>query len=1216
MTHSEANTSAADLATDDPHELAVAVLGGQIRQLTNRRIDLPANMILAALVSFTFWSVYPLWVHITWLALFTSVIVCRFLIRRRYITTAPAASEARRWGRRLTIGAFATGCLWGLTGAAVVLTADTIHQVFIVFMLGGMAAGGVVSHAAYMPTMLAFAVPTTVPVAVALLARGDTVQMQMGLMLAIFIATLIVSGRDINRFIIESLRIRLRQAILLDKLRVSEASMAQAQQLGKIGSWEIDVPSGTGTCSAETYRILGVDPASFKPSFESMLERVHPDDRAAVMLDRPRQSTSGFSVGADFRLRMDDGSIKYVHEFSQASFDKNGCALKVTGIIQDISERKKIESALQFSNTLLRSEMEASPDGILVVTPDRKIVSFNQRFATMWHLPLADMTSEVDKHVFNKVVAAIKDSEGFRSRVEYLHQHPDEQGFEEYETLDGRFIERHSSTLTGPNDAILGRVWYFRDITERKKAAISLAYRDNILHAITLCVAQLVAGKTLEASLPGALKILAEALDVDRTIVFKQSLDGPAVAILASWQRDDVPTLVQDVLAAYPGEADTIGARFAPLARGEPLVTLPGEAPGFFEEILRGMNVQSNLLVPITVSGHYWGNIAIDDCRAPRRWSHVEIDSLTTLADITGTLLMREQINASLQTSEERFRAVTETAQDAIIMMDAEARITYWNPAAEKILGYTAGESIGHDVHEWLIPERYRAQAIAGIKKFAVTGRGPILGKTLELAAVRKGGTEFPIELSTAAIQKGRGWEAVAVLRDITARKNAERELVRMARHDVLTGLANRGVFVEVLQQRIALSHRGGSRFAVLYLDLDHFKDVNDTLGHPVGDALIKAVAKRLQKTVREADTVARFGGDEFAIVAADIKEAADAALLADKILAAVSEPFSIEGNEIRTGASIGIALFGSDSRDAELLLSHADVALYRAKAEGRSAYRFFTEAMDAEVRARVTLGAQLRIALGSNQLFLEYQPQVDINTCQIVGLEALVRWNHPTRGRISPDELVPIAEKTGLIVELGNWVLRKACGQMKVWLDAGIAPPIIAVNVSTLQFRKPFELEEDIAAILAETGLPTSLLELELTESVFMGASREHNDVLLRLRESGLRVAIDDFGTGYSSLEYLGRFPVDRIKIGQTFMRDLSIGSPNAKIVKAAIRLAHDLGLDVIVEGVETAEQLKLIRSWNGIKVQGYYYYRPLPVDEATAALRLPKTLPAANRA
>jgi EAL domain-containing protein (putative c-di-GMP-specific phosphodiesterase class I) len=318
-----------------------------------------------------------------------------------------------------------------------------------------------------------------------------------------------------------------------------------------------------------------------------------------------------------------------------------------------------------------------------------------------------------------------------------------------------------------------------------------------------------------------------------------------------------------------------------------------------------------------------------------------------------------------------------------------------------------------------------------------------------------------------------------------------------------------------------------------------------------------------------------------------------------------MAQPFLLDGNQIQSGGSIGIATYEPDAPDAEALLAHADVALYRAKSEGRHTYRFFTAAMDAEVRNRVTLTAELRAGIAAGQLFLEYQPQVDMETSRLVGLEALVRWNHPTRGVLSPGEFLPAAERSGLIVLLGNWVLRSACRQAQRWLETGVALPPVAVNVSALQFKAPRELQNDIEAVIAETGLPRGLLEIEMTETALMGTSSGHDNVVERLRARGLRIAIDDFGTGYSSLLYLRRFPVDRIKIAQEFVKDIGVEPNDTAIVKAAIGLARELGIAVMAEGVETADQVRLLHEWGCRQAQGYYFAVPMPAEDVLPLLR-----------
>jgi predicted signal transduction protein with EAL and GGDEF domain len=352
---------------------------------------------------------------------------------------------------------------------------------------------------------------------------------------------------------------------------------------------------------------------------------------------------------------------------------------------------------------------------------------------------------------------------------------------------------------------------------------------------------------------------------------------------------------------------------------------------------------------------------------------------------------------------------------------------------------------------------------------------------------------------------------------------------------------------------------------------------------------------------------VARFGGDEFAILALDSSEAGAVARLAENLIEVIEEPFSIRGAEIRTSASIGVDIDATGASDPEVLLSHADLALYRAKAEGRGLHRVFTEAMDTEARERVALAEELRDAIDLGQLFLLYQPQVALSDGAITGLEALVRWRHPTRGEIEPGVFIPVAEEMGLIGKLGRWVLRTACRQAGAWRDAGAPPVRICVNVSALQLKAPLALEADIAAALAEAGLPPERLELELTETVLMSASRENGDVLERLGKAGVTIAIDDFGTGYSSLDYLRRFPTDRIKIAQNFVSQLRPVGGDAAIVKATLGLARELAIMVIAEGVETEAQCELLKGWGCAEAQGFYFAEPLEPDEALERLLRP---------
>ena len=766
-----------------------------------------------------------------------------------------------------------------------------------------------------------------------------------------------------------------------------------------------------------------------------------------------------------------------------------------------------------------------------------------------------------------------------------------------------------------------------RDVDARNRAANSLRETEAALtkaqalvatnavtHAVIASIAVLINNPLLDEGAPLALRMIGEALKVNRCVVV-ENVDRPGMPpnMIPSyqWNSSGLEPLLPPYISDLIRHPDVL-SWLAPLSEGKPVITTLTNANATVKSILCALKSSSILLVPIRVAGKSWGHIGLNDGTPDRIWTAAEIETLLALASLFGVTI-------------ERGRQMEKLADADTIIRHSPAILYRLSTEPGLPMTYVSAnvDQLGYDQAEMLAePTFYRTllhpdDRVPLADDHAKALRGEVPAAVFEVRFLRADGKYRWFEVHRKLILgkdgKLKGFEGE--LTDITERRRVAELLSHTARHDFLTGLFNRSVFVEELKRTIASAHRDGSSFAVLYLDLDHFKDVNDTLGHPVGDGLLQAVAERLHAAIRETDIVARFGGDEFALINTNIGEPTDAVVLADKVLKVLGEPFSIRGGEVRSGASIGIAVYGSDAPDAEALLSQADVALYRAKAEGRGTYRFFTDAMDREVRSRVTLSSELSKAITSGQLFLMYQPQINTETRDIIGLEALVRWHHPTRGVLSPGEFVPIAEKSGLIVALGQWVLHEACRQMKEWRDAGTAPPLIAVNVSALQFKTPFKLENEIKAILAETALSPGLLELELTETSFMEVSSEHGDALRRLRDAGLRLAIDDFGTGYSSLEYLGRLPVDRIKIAQTFMLNLTSRPINGTIVKTAISMAHELGLDAVVEGVETAEQVELIRSWGGHKVQGFYFSKPMPAGDVAALLRVGKispTLPA----
>ena len=442
----------------------------------------------------------------------------------------------------------------------------------------------------------------------------------------------------------------------------------------------------------------------------------------------------------------------------------------------------------------------------------------------------------------------------------------------------------------------------------------------------------------------------------------------------------------------------------------------------------------------------------------------------------------------------------------------------------------------------------------------------------------------------------------------------ANRKVFELAHLDPLTSLANRRAFIERLNLAFIACQRGATPFALLYFDLDQFKDVNDTLGHPIGDALLRQVAERVKGAIREGDVVARFGGDEFAVLQSDVVDVAASSTLAAKIGKVLAAPYLFEGSEVHITASIGISRYTADVVGPSAMMMQADLALYRAKAEGRNCFRFHSADLDQQVQERMALTDELRSALGRNELELHYQPQVELASGRIVGLEALLRWNNPKRGSVPPSIFIPIAERTGLILLLGQWVLDAACRQLRLWQDQGIAPKLLAVNCSAVQFKGSSDLEHDVAASLGKWGVAAGMIEIELTESVLMEVTQEHTDRFDRLRKLGIRIAIDDFGTGYSSLTYLTTYPVHRLKIAQQLVLGVDTDSRSATVVRTAIRLAHELGIEIIAEGVETEAQAKFLVSSGCKDGQGYYFSRPVNAERATELLRMGRTKPLRN--
>jgi diguanylate cyclase (GGDEF)-like protein/PAS domain S-box-containing protein len=573
------------------------------------------------------------------------------------------------------------------------------------------------------------------------------------------------------------------------------------------------------------------------------------------------------------------------------------------------------------------------------------------------------------------------------------------------------------------------------------------------------------------------------------------------------------------------------------------------------------------------------------------------------VTDVLRDITERKIAESKLEFANVLLTTQMEASPDGVLVVGADMKIISVNRRFAEMWGVPLADLVGGDGHQVLEraailvkhPDAFLARARFIADNPEQDGREDVEmldGRFLECYTVPLRGP--------AGANLGRGW----FFSDVTPQRQTLAQALTAARQDVLTGLANRAVFVEALRREIAKSNRGERSFAVIYLDLDHFKDVNDTLGHPTGDRLLQAVADRLRANTRESDTVARFGGDEFAIIVSDLKDATDVAILAEKLIKVIGEPFSIAGTHVYTGVSIGIDLYGPESDDAETLLSHADLALYQAKARGRGGFQFFTPTMDRQVRGRVSMAAELREAIASDQLFLLYQPQVSVVTGGITGLEALVHWRHPRLGVLTSDAFIPTAEQMGLMGPLGHWVLWAATRQARAWLDADAPLTRLCVNLSAIQVKAQATLEAEIASAVTTTALPPGLLELQLSGAALAAASRENNEFLPRLRRAGVTIAITDFAAGNSSLHNVSRFPADRIKIPARFIKSLESQRVEAALVKATIGFARELNVMVLAAGVETREQFELLESWKCGEVQGPLIAAPVEADKVPALL------------
>ena len=736
---------------------------------------------------------------------------------------------------------------------------------------------------------------------------------------------------------------------------------------------------------------------------------------------------------------------------------------------------------------------------------------------------------------------------------------------------------------------------YFSYFTDRDDHAVfvSMAHKSHVTGLWTVFLSRRINGPRGDF-----WGVVAAAVTLSYFENFYQTVT-PIEGAVTVLRRDGT------ILARYPHDEGTIGLKLPPRAPWYQLLDEAGgsyRSPGYVDGTARLVSVRAMRDFPMVVDVSTTEAAASADWRRHGLWlltgAVFASAGVIVLLWIFGTQMGRlERQNAELKSSRLKFDAVLENISQGLTFFDGDQKLAVCNRRYGEIYRLSPEQTcVGTSLSEIL---NYRAACgtFVAMTQAEYLARRAARSSAAEAYDITDELTDGRTIIMRYQPLSDGGW--VTTHEDITERRRTEASLAFMARHDALTGLPNRTLFQERLVEAIGAC-RQGTLCALMCLDLDRFKVINDTLGHPVGDGLLRAVADRLLAAIRDVDTVARLGGDEFAVIQVGLKTPEHAAILADRILTALHQPYEIDGNRIVAGASIGISIAPRHNISSETLLKDADIALYLAKAEGRGTYRFFEADMDAHVQHLRAVELDLRNALPANDFELHYQPILDLASEKVVGLEALIRWHHPVRGLISPAEFIPIAEETGLIIPIGAWVLETACRAAAGWPQH----VYVAINLSPTQF-KGASLLDSVQQALAASGLAPTRLVLEITESVLMQRSDDTLALLHQLRSLGIRVALDDFGTGFSSLSYLRSFPFDKIKIDKSFICDVDTNKEASVIVAAVISLARNLGMTTVAEGVETAQQLATLSGQGCSSVQGYLFSRPVPAGQVDSLIR-----------
>ncbi|MCQ8104223.1 EAL domain-containing protein [Methylomonas sp. SURF-2] len=866
--------------------------------------------------------------------------------------------------------------------------------------------------------------------------------------------------------------------------------------------------------------------------------------------DRQVMQSGQGKLNVEEPLTMASGETAWLSTYKLPLRNSEDQIIGVVGAYEDISMRKRIEDQLLWRTTFLEALLEASPDGILAVDKDGCKLLQNQRVADLWSIPAEIAGDPDDAAQVAFVKNKLSNPAEFLEKVTYLYAHPDVSCRDEIELTDGVILERYSAPVKDRLGRYHGRIWQFTDVTQIRRAQRELQLKDYYQRALMDNFPFILWIKDAESRYQVVSKVFTESYAV--------SMD----AVIGKTDFEIFP------------------AKLARRFRAEDLEIMRSRQHRYTEEI-------GKILKPAT-----WFEVY----KAPL---------LDKDGNVLGTVGYARDINHR-KAAEENLKLaalVFENCSEAMMVIDVDNKVLNVNSAFTEITGFGCDEVLGREPVILAAGEQDASLAQAMRQSIEATGnwQGVIKNR-------RKNGEYYIAEMviNTIFDHEGKPHRRVALFSDITQRKRSEEQIWWQANFDQLTGIPNRHFARAQLGEEIKKVHRARRKLALLMIDLDRFKEVNDTLGHEAGDLLLQQAAKRLVASVRESDTVGRLGGDEFVVILSGLDNAESPEQVAKKLLEQLSQPFTLRTEQVYVSASVGITLYPDDGLEVSQLLKNADQAMFAAKAKGRNGYSFFTHSMQAELNARAAMLNDLRGALARQELTLFYQPIVELSTQRIYKAEALLRWRHPLRGLISPSEFVPLAEQTGLINEIGDWVFHVAVAQASRWRQILHPDFQVSINKSPMQFLDARHDPAEWIAYLRAHDAPGQSVVVEITEGLLLEANNKTAEHLLVFRDAGIQVAIDDFGTGYSSLSYLQKFDIDYLKIDQSFVRNLSAESNDFVLCEAMIVMAHKLGLKVIAEGVETQAQCDLLTSIGCDFGQGYLFSRPMAAADFEQSFKI----------